>query len=131
MATTLAALTTATAIPGIASVTWKVSQGITQEPSGFGTRASVTKEGVIKITGTIKRDYDETQIDGTNTFQQEGNAFETAALTRHVLEYKNRLTGDKYQFTNVVGDYDQGGASVDAFMIDTFTWSADTIAKTT
>ena len=131
MATSLSGLTTATAIPNISTVTWKVSQGITQEPSGFGSRATVTKEGVVKITGTIKRDYDETKIDGTNTFQQEGNAFETTSLTRHVLEVKNVSTGDKYQFTNVVGDYDQNAPSVDGIMVDTFTWSADTVAKTT
>ena len=130
MATSLSLLTTATAIPNISTVTWKVSQGITQEPSGFGSRATVTKEGIIKITGTIKRDYDETAIDGTNIFSQEGNAFETSALTRHCLEIKNVSTGAKYQFTNVVGDYDQNAPSVDGIMVDTFTWSADTISKT-
>ena len=132
MATTTALLTTNSAIGNIQSVTWKIDQGLTQEPSGFGTRGTISKEGIVKITGTIKRDYDEAVIDGStgNIFSQEGNTFETTTLTRHVLEIKNVSTGAKYQFTNVVGDYDQNAPSVDGIMVDTFTWSADTISKT-
>lgn len=136
LATSLAALTTAVPMINITSVSWKVNQGITQEPLGFGSRQSVTKEGVIKITGEIKRDYDETPMGGSgtdeaNTFAEEANAFEVTALTRYVLAVQNKLTGSVFIFTNVIGDYDPGAGSVEGIVDETFTWSCDTIAYTT
>ncbi len=131
MATTIGALATASAIPNIQAVAWKVDQGITQQPSGYGSRATVGKEGIQKINGTVTSDYDETAVDGQNILLQEENALETAALTRHVMEVKVVPTGTKYQFTNVIGTYDYNGPSVDGIQQSKFAWVADTVAKTT
>ena len=129
-ATTQAGLSSASAIPSVASCTWKVDQGITQVAAGLGSRASVGKEGMIKISGDVTRDYDETVVDGTNTFAQESNTFETTALTHHWLEYKVTTTGAKYQFGNVIGTYDGSVPSVDGVVTEKFTWTADSITKT-
>jgi hypothetical protein len=131
-ATTQAGLTSATAVGSIASVTWKVDQGITLRESGLGSRATVAKEGLVKVTGTIVRDYDETVVDGTSDFATEANAFETAALTRHWLEVKNKTTGTKYQFGNVIGTCEPMTApSVDGIVTQRFDFSAESVTKTT
>jgi len=132
MATTTALLTTNSAIGNIQSITWKNDQGITQEPSGFGTRAVVNKEGIIKITGTLKRDYDETVVDASTNyaFAQEANAFETAALTRHYLRVIINSSGIKYTFYNTIGTYTPNAGSVDGIVQEQFDFYADAIYTT-
>jgi hypothetical protein len=131
-ATTQALLTSATAISNVQSITWKVDQGITLQASGLGTRATVAKEGLQKITGTLIRDYDESVVDGTNTFAQEANAFETTALTRHWLEVKNKTTGAKYQLGNVIGTTEpMTEPSVDGIVTQRFDFSAESLTQTT
>ena len=131
-ATTQAALTSATAVGNVQSVTWKVDQGVTLQASGLGSRATVAKEGLTKITGTIIKDYDESVVDGTNTFAQEANAFETAALTRHYLEIKNKTTGLKHQLVNVIGTTEPMTApSVDGIATQRFDFSAELVSTTT
>jgi hypothetical protein len=131
-ATTQAGLTSATAVGNVQSVTWKVDQGVTLQPSGLGSRATVAKEGLQKITGTIIKDYDETVVDGTSDFAAEANAFETAALTKHWLEVKNKTTGTKYQFGNVIGTCEpMTSPSVDGIATQRFDFSAESVAKTT
>jgi len=131
-ATTQAALTAATAVGNIQSVTWKVDQGVTLQASGLGSRATVAKEGLTKITGTIIKDYDEATVDGTNTFAQEANAFETMALTRHWLEIKNKTTGLKHQLGNVIGTCEpMTSPSVDGIATQRFDFSAETVTTTT
>jgi hypothetical protein len=131
-ATSLAGLTSATAVGQIQSVTWKVDQGVTLQPSGLGTRATVAKEGLTKITGTIVKDYDEAAVDGTNTFAMEANAFETAALTRHYLEVKNKTTGLKHQFSNVIGTCEpMTSPSVDGIVTQRFDFSAESVSTST
>jgi hypothetical protein len=131
-ATTQALLTSATAFGGAMSITWKVDQGIVLVPSGLGTRATIAKEGIQKISGTLVRDYDESIVDGTSDFATEANAFETAALTRHWMELKNKTTGTKYQFGNVIGSCEPMVApSVDGIMTQRFDFSAESVVKTT
>jgi hypothetical protein len=131
-ATSQSALTSATAVGNIQSVTWKIDQGVTLQPSGLGTRATVAKEGLTKITGTIVKDYDETAVDGTNTFAQEANAFETTALTRHYLEIRNKTTGLKFQLVNVIGTCEPITApSVDGIATQRFDFSAESVSTTT
>lgn len=132
MATTTALLTTNSAIGNIQSVTWKIDQGLTQEPSGFGTRATISKEGIIKITGTVKRDYDETVVDSSLSyaFAQEANAFETTALTRKYLRVVINATGIKYTFGNVVGTYTPNAGSVDGIVQEQYDFMADAIYTT-
>jgi hypothetical protein len=131
-ATTQAGLTSATAVGNIQSVTWKVDQGVTLQPSGLGTRATIAKEGLTKITGTIVKDYSEDAVDGTNTFAAEANAFETAALTKHWLEIKNKTTGLKHQLGNVIGTCEPMTApSVDGIVTQRFDFSAESVTTTT
>jgi hypothetical protein len=132
MATTTALLTSNSAIGNIQSLTWKEDQGITQEPSGFGGRGTVGKEGIIKITGTIKRDYDETVVDSSTnySFAQEANAFETAALTRHYIRVLINSSGIKYTFYNVIGTYTPNAGSVDGIVSEQFDFYADAIFTT-
>jgi hypothetical protein len=133
-ATTQALLTSATAVANVQSITWKVDQGITLQPSGLGSRATVAKEGLTKITGTLIKDYDESIVDaGTGyTFAQEANAFETMALTRHWLEIKNKTTGLKHQLQNVIGTCEPLTApSVDGIATQRFDFSAETVTTTT
>jgi hypothetical protein len=131
-ATTQAALTSATAAGEIQSVTWKVDQGVTLQPSGLGSRATVAKEGLTKITGTIIKDYGEDTVDGTSDFATEANAFETAALTAHWIEIKNKTTGTKYQLGNVKGNCEpMTSPSVDGIATQRFDFSAETVTKTT
>jgi hypothetical protein len=133
-ATTQALLTSATAVSNIQSVTWKVDQGVTLQASGLGSRATVAKEGLTKITGTIIKDYDESTVDsGTGyTFAQEANAFETTALTRHWLEVKNKTTGLKFQMQNVIGTCEPMTApSVDGIATQRFDFSAEAVSTTT
>jgi len=133
-ATTQAALTSATAVGNVQSVTWKVDQGVTLQASGLGSRATVAKEGLTKITGTIIKDYDETTVDSgtSNTFAAEANAFETAALTRHYLEVKNKTTGLKFQFVNVIGTTEpMTSPSVDGIVTQRFDFSAESVSTTT
>jgi hypothetical protein len=127
MATTAAALTTNSAIGNIQSVTWKVDQGITTEPSGFGVRGTINKEGIIKITGTIKRDYDESVVDTGSgfTFPQEVGSFMTAALTALYLRVIIVATGLKYTFYPVKGTYTPNAGSVDGIVQDQFDFFAD------
>lgn len=114
------------------SITWKVDQGVVLVPSGLGTRATVPKEGVQKLSGTVVRDYDEETVDGTNDFATECNAFETEALTRHWMELKNKTTGKKYQFGNVIGNCEPATApSVDGIATQRFDFSAESVTKTT
>jgi hypothetical protein len=131
-ATTQALLTSATAVGNIQSVTWKVDQGVTLQPSGLGTRATVAKEGLTKITGTVVKDYDEATVDGSNTFAAEANAFETAALTKHWLEIKNKTTGTKYQLGNVIGTCEpMTEPSVDGIITQRFDFSAESVTTST
>ena len=132
MATTTALLTTNSAIGNIQSVTWKIDQGLTQEPSGFGTRGTISKEGIIKITGTIKRDYDETIVDSSlgYAFAQEANAFETTALTRKYLRVVINSSGLKYTLYNVVGTYTPNAGSVDGIVQEQYDFMADAIYTT-
>jgi hypothetical protein len=131
-ATTQALLTSATAVPSVASISWKVDQGITLQASGLGSRATVAKEGLTKITGTLIKDYTEDVVDGTNTFAQEANAFETMALTRHWLEIKNKTTGLKFQLQNVIGTTEPMTApSVDGILTQRFDFSAEAVSTTT
>jgi hypothetical protein len=114
------------------SITWKVDQGITLRESGLGSRATIAKEGLLKFTGTVVRDYDETVVDGTSDFATECNAFETAALTRHWMELKNKTTGAKYQFGNVVGNCEPATEpSVDGIASQRFDFFAESVTKTT
>lgn len=131
-ATTQALLTSATAVPSVASITWKPDQGITLEKVGLGSRATVPKEGLLKISGTLIKDYDESVVDGTNDFATEANAFEAAALTRHWMEVKQKTTGTKYQFGNVIGTCEPMTApSVDGIVTQRFDFSAGSLTKTT
>jgi hypothetical protein len=133
-ATTQALLTSATAVPSVASISWKVDQGITLQASGLGSRATVAKEGLTKITGTLIKDYSEDVVDsGTGyTFAQEANAFETMALTRHWLEIKNKTTGLKFQLQNVIGTTEPMTApSVDGILTQRFDFSAEVVTTTT
>jgi len=132
MATTSAALTTNSAIGNIQSVTWKVDQGLTQEPSGFGVRGTVAKEGIIKITGTIKRDYDETTVDsGTSyPFAQEVQAFQTIALTALYLRVIINSSGLKYTFYPTKGTYTPNAGSVDGIVQEQYDFMADAMYTT-
>jgi hypothetical protein len=131
MATTQAALTSATAIPNVQTASWKLDQGIVDVPDGLGSRKTDPKEGLTKVTGSIVRDYDEEPVDGTNDFATEANAFEAEALTRHWLEIKVKTTGKKYQFSNVIGSPDMSAPSVDGLVTQRFDWHADALTTTT
>jgi len=130
MATSAAALSTNSAVGNIQSVTWKVDQGITQEPAGFGSRQTIGKEGIIKITGTIKRDYDETTVDGSNIFGQEAQQFQSAALTAIYLRVIIVATGLKYTFYPVKGTYSNNEGSVDGIVAEQYDFYADALYTT-
>jgi hypothetical protein len=131
-ATTQALLTSATAIGSVASVTWKPDQGIVLVADGLGSRATGPKEGLLKISGTLIKDYDETVVDGTSDFATEANAFEATALTRHWMEVRNKTTGAKYQFGNMIGTCEPMTApSVDGIVTQRFDFSAGSLTKTT
>jgi len=132
MATTSTALTTNSAVGNIQSVTWKVDQGITQEPSGFGSRQSIGKPGVIKITGTVKRDYDETVVDTSSgqTFMEDVQAFQLAALTALYMRIYINTSGLKYTFYPVYGTYTPNGPSVDGIVTEQFDFTADAMYTT-
>lgn len=132
MATTAAALTTNSPVGNIQSVTWKIDQGITQEPSGFSSRATVGKEGIIKITGTIKRDYDETVVDtGTGyAFGQEVQAFQTLVLTALYLRVIINSSGLKYTFYPTKGTYTPNIGSVDGIAQEQYDFYSDAIYTT-
>ena len=132
MATTAAALSTNSAVGNIQSISWALDQGITQEPSGLGSRAVVNKEGVIKISGNIKRDYDETVIDTAsgNTFAEEAGAFETTALTRNFMRVIINASGLKYTFVNVIGKWTPNVPSVDGIVQETYDFYADGVYTT-
>jgi hypothetical protein len=132
MATTAAALTTNSAVGNIQSVTWKVDQGMTQEPSGFGSRGSIAKEGVIKITGTVKRDYDENTVDtgSSQTFAEETQAFQTTALTALYMRVIINATGLKYTFYPTKGTYTPNIPSVDGIAQEQYDFMADNLYTT-
>ena len=132
MAQTAGALTTNSPIGNIQSLTWKVDEGLTQEPSGFGSRGSVAKEGVIKITGTLKRDYDETVVDAgtSNTFAEEVQAFATVALTALYMRVIINVSGLKYTFYPVKGTHTPNSGSVDGIVTEQYDFMADNLYST-
>ena len=132
MALNTAAFGTASPIGNIQSITWKIDQGITQEPSGLGSRATVGKESVQKITGTIKRDFDASVVDPTTgyTFAQEANEFETLALTRKYIRVIVNATGETTTLMNVIGTYTHNTPSVDGIVQEQYDFYADALYST-
>jgi hypothetical protein len=132
MATTAGALTTNSPVGNIQSITWKVDQGMTQEPSGFGSRGTVAKEGTIKITGTLKRDYDETVVDtgSSATFAEEAHEFQTLALTAIYLRVIINASGLKYTFYPTKGTYTPNAGSVDGIVQEQYDFMADAVYST-
>jgi hypothetical protein len=109
-----------------------VDQGITQEPSGFGSRQSIGKPGVQKITGTIKRDYDEAVVDTASgqTFMEDVQAFQMAAMTAMYLRVYINPTGLHYTFYPVYGTYTPNGGSVDGIVTEQYDFTADAMYTT-
>lgn len=125
-------MTTNAAVGNIQSVTWKVDQGITQEPSGFGSRQTIGKPGIVKITGTVKRDYDESVIDTSSgqTFMAETQAFQLAALSAIWLRVIINATGLKYTFYPTYGTYTPNAGSVDGIVTEQYDFTADAMFTT-
>jgi hypothetical protein len=132
IATTATALTTNSPVSNIQSLSWKVDIGTTQEPSGFGSRLTIGKPGIIKITGTLKRDYDESVVDTGSglPFSEEVEAFQITALTGIYLRVYINTAGLKYTFYPVYGTWTPNGPSVDGIVTEQYDFTADQMFST-
>jgi hypothetical protein len=130
IATSEEGLATAPAIPYISSVEWEVDQGIESTPKGIGHRTQEVHEGLIEITGSIERDYDETAVAGSDTFAQAVGAYETGQLTPLYIEIKNKTTGSKDVIKRARGTYSRS-VDVDGYVTETWDFTAEEVARGT
>jgi hypothetical protein len=96
---------------------------------GLGDRRKVAHATLQEISGTLKRNYDETVVQSTNEFITAVSALSTSAVTELVLEIKNKTSSWKFWFTGVVGSF-SFESTEDGFATETWDWGASAIVKT-
>ena len=127
MATTESGLGNAPAIPSISSFEYDVEQNVEATPKGMGSRQQEVKEGLIEITGSLEKDYEESLVCGTDPFYKAAQPDATGALTPLYFEVKNITTGKKVILKKVKGKYNCS-EDVDGYVTETYDWSAEEIA---
>lgn len=126
MADSEAGLDTASAIPYVRSVEWTVDQGLTQSPKGLGSRQQEVYEGLITITGRIVREYDETEVSGSDLFSQLVEAEVTGSLTQLYMRVQIGSGGKYYTIKKMKGNYNQT-VDVDGFVTETYDFQAEEV----
>lgn len=132
IATSEAGLDNAPAIPYVTSVRWDVDKGVASVPKGLGSNLSEVYDGVVKYTGRIVRDFDETAVvpsPGTDIFATLVGAWSTDTPTLYI-QVKNTATGRKDVLKKAKGKYSQDIGDVDGFVTETYDFEFEEISTT-
>lgn len=127
IATSEEGLQTAPAIPYVTSVEFSVEQNVESTPKGLGYRTQEVREGLISITGSIEREYDETAVSGNDTFDKAVGAFESGSLTPLYIQIKNKTTNRTVTIKRARGEYSES-VDVDGYVTQTYDFEAEEIA---
>jgi len=126
IAATQGGLSTATKLSYVTSWSYDRDPGIEQVPKGMGQgRDKEVHETLTEITGSLEKTYDDSSIIGTTS------PFRTIALMSDVawwLEFKNKITSKKVQFSGVHGHYTHEHAE-DDFGTETWDWAAESVTE--
>lgn len=127
IATSEEGLGSAPAIPYVSSIEFSVEQNVESVPKGLGSRGKEVYEGLIAITGSIEREYDETAVSGSDTFDEVVGAFTTGSLTPLYIQIKNKATGRTVTIKKAKGQYSES-VDVDGYVTQTYDFEAEEIA---
>lgn len=126
IATSEEGLGTAPAIPYVTSVEFSVDQNVESTPKGLGFRMQEVHEGLISITGSIERYYDETAVSGSDTFDQLVGAYGTGSMTPLYIQIKNKTTNRAVIIKKAKGTYSES-VDVDGYVTQTYDFEAEEI----
>jgi len=124
---TIAEIEHSTPIPYVKNWSEDRDPGIKQVPKGMGYgRGKEVHETLTELTGGLEKGYCDTLLQ----VQSPGSAlspFGEIACMEDVswyLEFKNKISGDKIQFSGVHGKYHHDHAE-DDFGVETWDWAAE------
>jgi len=127
IATTQAGLANATKIPWVKSWSEDRDPGIQQVPKGMGYgRGKEVHETLTEWTGSLEKTYDDTLL-VVQSPMAPSSPFAVIACMEDVawwLEFKNKVSGEKKQFSGVHGHYTHDHAE-DDFGTETWDWAAE------
>jgi hypothetical protein len=129
IASSEAGLDSAPAIPYVTSIRWDVDKGIASVPKGLGSNLSEVYDGVIKYSGRLVREFDETAVSGSDIFATVVGAFSTTTPTLYI-QIKNVTSGRKETLKKVKGKYSQDVGDVDGFITETYDFEFEEVSTT-
>jgi hypothetical protein len=129
IATSESGLDTAPVIPYVTSVRWSKDAGVASKPKGFGYNTMEVSDGLVRYSGRITREYDETAVESTNIFAQAVGAFSTTTPMLYI-QIKNKVTGRKDVLKKCMGKYSQDQPDVDGFITETYDFEFEEAATT-
>ena len=127
IATSEVGLLTANAIPYVTATTVNVDQGASQTPTGIGSRKQEVYEGLIGLSGSVERDYDETAVSSTDIFREAVESDVTGAMAPLYLLLKNKITSSTVTIRKAKGNY-SGTTDQDGYAHETYDFQFEEVA---
>ena len=133
IATSEGGLATAPVITNIQSIEWDIDQSIDEQSKGLGQgRWQDITEGLISVSGSIKRWYDTVQVvpsPGTTTFASMVEAYQGGALAELYIQATDTDTDEVFTLKRVKGKYNTS-RPVDGYKEETYDFKAGEVTKT-